>query len=130
MRSARRAIVDYAAACGFAKMDLSDIETAVGEALANAVEHGNRFCGHIGVWCDFGDDALTVEIRDQGPGFRFGSVPEGERGDALGAARGFGISIMHRLMDEVHFVCGGKHVVRLTKRLEPGAAGALKEGSA
>jgi len=130
MRSARRTIVDYARACGFAKTDLADIEIAVGEALANAVEHGNQFCGYVGVSCTFAGEVLTVEIRDQGPGFVFAGVTERERGEAPSAARGFGISIMHRLMDEVHFDCGGKHVVRLTKRLGSNAELARREDQA
>ncbi len=130
VRAARRTIVDFARGCGFGGEELNDIATAAGEALANALEHGNRFGGFIGVLCAFKEGMLTIEIRDQGQGFASGAVEDAGTRDLHGATRGFGISIMHRLMDEVHFNCAGKHVVRLTKRLSACATSASDEREA
>ena len=117
VRTARAAIVGYSRTCGFPERDLDDIACACGEALANALEHGNQFGGFITVVCSFEAATLLVEIRDQGPGFTRPAPVDPE--DRIGATRGFGISIMHRLMDEVHFSYAGKHAVRLMKRLPP-----------
>ncbi len=113
VRLARKAIVDYARACGFATDALAEIALAVGEALANAVEHGNKDLGFIEVTCVFEGDVLDVEISDAGKGFDITEMQPRERDpDAI---RGFGISIMHAIMDEVSYLRRGA-AVRLRKR--------------
>jgi len=115
---ARRAVVEFARACGFPDGLTRDIECAVGEALANAVEHGHSEGGSIDVRCSFRDRRLTVEIKDRGPGF------ERKRGfgtpEACGPLwRGYGIHIIKTLMDDVIYLDRGTRV-RLTKRLQCG----------
>ena len=112
---ARRAIVDFARACGFTDGTVSDIECAVGEALANAVEHGHREGASIKVRCAFRDGRLIVEIKDPGPGF------DRKRGFGIPSARGplwrgYGIHIIKSLMDDVSYLDRGTRV-RLVKRL-------------
>lgn len=118
MREARTAIVNYAKMCGFSQQETYEIALASGEALANAVEHGNKDLGFIAVACAFVDGELTIDVSDDGPGFDFAHVTKRRRDpDAL---RGFGISIMHALMDGVQYEGRGSRV-RLRKRR--GAAG-------
>jgi anti-sigma regulatory factor (Ser/Thr protein kinase) len=114
VREAREAVVDYARACGFSSQATIDIALGVGEALANAVEHGNKDLGFIGVTCRFQDHELTVEIVDEGRGFDVGSVSKRRRDpDSI---RGFGISIMRAVMDGIEYEKSGT-CVRLRKRL-------------
>jgi serine/threonine-protein kinase RsbW len=120
VREARRAIVDYARLCGFDSSETYEIALAAGEALANAVEHGNKNLGFIRVHCSFADGELTVEIDDDGQGFDYRSVT-GRRRDP-NAIRGFGISIMHAVMDGVQYEQRGT-LVRLRKRRMNAAAG-------
>ncbi len=113
VRDARGAIVNYARMCGFSQDEIHEIALAAGEALANAVEHGSKSLGHITVACRFLDGELIVDVVDDGPGFDYSNVTSCRRDpDAL---RGFGISIMHALMDGVAFEARGSHV-RLHKR--------------
>ncbi len=99
--------------CGFSQQETHEIALASGEALANAVEHGNKDLGFIAVACQFADGELTIDVSDDGPGFDFKNVTTRRRDpDAL---RGFGISIMHALMDGVQYEGRGSHV-RLRKR--------------
>ncbi len=114
VRFARKAVIDYARACGFDSTDLADIALAAGEALANAVEHGNKDLGFIDVRCDFSGDTLAIEIGDAGHGFDFSGISGRPRDPS--AVRGFGISIMHAIMDDVRYSHRGA-VVRLSKRL-------------
>jgi anti-sigma regulatory factor (Ser/Thr protein kinase) len=110
---ARRAVVAHIADYGFAPQDLSDIETAVGEALANAAEHGHKAESAFDVRVHVERDRLIVEVQDGGSGFAGrldGSAP------AHDAPRGFGIYLMRHLMDEVDFIERGT-CVRLAKRL-------------
>lgn len=120
VRLAREAIVDYARCCGFGSDVLGDIALAAGEALANAVEHGNRDLGYIEISCEIAGETLAIEIRDAGTGFDLTRIQPRKRDP--NAVRGFGISIMHAIMDGVSYTRRGA-AVRLTKR----PAGDLRE---
>jgi serine/threonine-protein kinase RsbW len=111
---ARRSLIAHIASYGYADGDLADIETAVGEALANAAEHGHRAETGFEVRVFVERDRIVIEVQDEGGGFR---SPRGEsRKPAHDSPRGFGIYLMRHLMDEVDYNEGGT-CVRLTKRL-------------
>ncbi len=116
---ARRAVTAFAREW-FGGDDLTDIESAVGEALANCAEHGYANGTDIDIRCRFDGHELTIEIKDAGKGF--------DRWDAsdflkpLSAApRGYGTFIMRRLMDEIEYSENGTRV-RLVKRRYHGDA--------
>jgi anti-sigma regulatory factor (Ser/Thr protein kinase) len=112
---ARRDVVDFARACGFRGQTLDDIEVAVGEGLANAVEHGHRDDGVFQVSVYRSAEALVVEIKDNGHGFDHGTVCL-HAGPPVEALRGFGTFIMREVMDDVHYSELGTRL-RLVKRL-------------
>jgi anti-sigma regulatory factor (Ser/Thr protein kinase) len=116
---ARRDVVEVAKACGFSGQSLADIEVAVGEGLANAVEHGYRGEGGFEVAVRRDEYALVVEIKDSGRGFDHGTVCSRTR-PPIEALRGFGTFIMRELMDEIHYTEFGTRL-RLLKRLPTGA---------
>ena len=111
----RHAVVDYAAACGFTGDALNDIESSVGEALANAAEHGHAESGAIAVSASMNDRLLTIEIKDSGRGFA-GSERAFQARQLGESPRGFGIFIMRELMDVVEYSEHGSRV-RIMKRL-------------
>jgi anti-sigma regulatory factor (Ser/Thr protein kinase) len=113
---ARREVVDFARACGFRGQLLDEIEVAVGEGLANAVEHGHRDEGVLEVWVRRSADALIVEIKDNGRGFDHGTVCSHAAGPPIEALRGFGTFIMREVMDDVQYSDFGTRL-RLMKRL-------------
>ena len=112
---ARRDVVDFARACGFRGQTLDDIEVAVGEGLANAVEHGHREEGFFQVSVYRSVEALVVEIKDNGHGFDHGTVCS-HAGPPVEGLRGFGTFIMREVMDDVHYSELGTRL-RLVKRL-------------
>ena len=119
--TARRAVSAFARHCGFERPALSDIESALGEALANAVEHGHCDHGWFRVNCEFDSEALIMEVKDLGGGFDFDQPIAAERTELQ--PRGFGRTIMRACMDDVHYADGGTRV-RLIKRVpEEGAHG-------
>lgn len=114
VRSARRALIAFAAVCGFRANDLTDIESAAGEALSNAAEHGDRRAAAgfaVAATCD--DAGLVIEIKDYGTGFDAGAAFA--RCPDPSAGRGFGIFLMKTLMDEVAYSESGTRI-RLLKR--------------
>ena len=116
VRQARRALFAFAQQCGFRGTILSDVESAAGEALANAAEHGDRE-GSSGfdVRATFDGSELVIEIKDHGAGFDCRGALTGHVPDARGN-RGFGIFMMRRLMDKVAYSDRGSRI-QLVKRL-------------
>jgi anti-sigma regulatory factor (Ser/Thr protein kinase) len=107
---ARRAVVAYLVSLGVAESDLADLEQAVGEAIANAVEHGFREGSYFEIRAQVDDGNLRIEIEDDGPGFEPQNMSEPR------SVRGFGITVMQSLVGRVTFSKRGR-LIRLEKRL-------------
>jgi len=95
-----------------------EIEVALTEALANAVEHG---CEHdpekrVEIWvgCEH-DRGLLIVVRDPGPGFDPSQIPSPIEGEQIFAEGGRGIYLINRLMDHVQYERGGTEI-RMRKR--------------
>lgn len=85
--------------------ELTDVKTAVSEAVTNAIVHGygQRGDGIVCMDCTIEGETLTVEIRDSGKGIEdvaramepmYTSCPEAERS-------GMGFTVMETFMDSV-----------------------------
>ncbi len=90
-----------------------EIETAVREALANAITHG---CGQdpskqvrCCVACDESRGMLIV-VSDPGEGFDPGKVESPLEGKKLYSDHGRGLYLINRLMDRVWFSKGGTQI--------------------
>lgn len=90
-----------------------EIETALREALANAICHGARNDAtkrvHLWVGCDESRGMLIV-IRDPGQGFDPTTVPSPIEGECLFQDHGRGIYLINRLVDHVRFERGGTEI--------------------
>ena len=95
-----------------------EIETALREALANAVRYG---CAHnpsktvqLSVACDEALGMIIV-VRDPCPGFDPGQVPSPVAAEQLFSHHGRGIFLISQMMDRVEFGHGGREI-RMHKR--------------
>jgi serine/threonine-protein kinase RsbW len=95
-----------------------EIETALREALANAIRHGCRNDAskkvEVCVACDETRGMLII-VRDPGPGFDPGGIPSPTLGQNVFRHHGRGIYLINQLMDEVSFEKGGTEI-RMRKR--------------
>jgi serine/threonine-protein kinase RsbW len=95
-----------------------EIETALREALANAIRHGclndETKRVEVCVACDESRGMLIV-VRDPGPGFDPGAIPSPTLGHNIYRHHGRGIYLINQLMDEVSFEKGGTEI-RMRKR--------------
>ena len=93
---------------------------AVSEALANAVTHGNHNQPSKKVYIRYScgpDDALSVQVRDEGRGFDPGNV---STPTDVGEDLNRGIYLMKSCMDEIQFRNGGTEVfMRMNGRKGP-----------
>jgi len=104
----------------FSEENIDDLKIAISEMCTNAIVHttnGVREAPPIRVRYLAGEDFLTVEVEDQGPGFDPECVLDREGKDLLG--KGFGIPLIMSLVDA--FECDSDPrsgtVVRVTKFL-------------
>lgn len=128
---ARVAVAAFVAPLNPTMEEISDIKTAVSEAVTNAIIHGydEEFLGRgerkgkeqVYLHCTIVDDVLQVEVQDQGKGIEdidqameplFTTKPEMDRS-------GMGFAFMEAFMDDLEVVsepfCGT--LVRMKKKL-------------
>jgi serine/threonine-protein kinase RsbW len=114
-------VTEAARNLGFDEDALHEVGVSMRESMVNAVAHGNRYSAkkkvHLKVWSD--DDALFVEIGDEGRGFEQVTVPDPLAEENLMKHSGRGLLMIQAFMDE--FVIGKREpsgtLVRLVKRL-------------
>jgi len=96
--------------------------TALREAVANAIRHGNQQRHERRVLVDFWMDGreIVIRVEDEGEGFDFEAVPDPTDPGYLLQPNGRGIFYMRQFMTRVEFSCasGGGTVVEMARRLE------------
>ncbi|HEV3219509.1 MAG TPA: ATP-binding protein [Candidatus Acidoferrales bacterium] len=93
------------------------IETALREALANAVLHGCKADATKQVHCEVSwndDGGIEILVRDPGEGFDPNSLSDPIRDENLRADHGRGIYLIRHLMDKVEHLNGGR-AIRMRK---------------
>ncbi|HVS45985.1 MAG TPA: ATP-binding protein [Verrucomicrobiae bacterium] len=94
-RHVRERLLAYAQHRGVAAAVLADFMFAVGEAVANAIEHSHSMTS-IEVRCSVDDEKIVAVVTDTGRGFEYG----GRAAPPLGLIeRGRGLSIMQGFTD-------------------------------
>jgi serine/threonine-protein kinase RsbW len=95
-----------------------EVETALREALANAIIHG---CGRdpskeveFVVACDE-ERGMLIVVRDPGEGFDPSALPSPIQGQQIFATHGRGIYLINQLMDEVRYEKGGTEIHMVKK---------------
>jgi serine/threonine-protein kinase RsbW len=127
-----RAALDFAARVarrmGFPPERVDDLTTALNEAIANAIEHGNDFDAGKPVQIVLvpGADRLEINVRDRStrpfpPGFDGGQTPDIDQVIAGQApVRGWGSFLIRQLVDEARFSSTkAGNVVTMIMRLPP-----------
>ncbi len=88
----------------------AEIGLALQEALANAVKHGCKNDPNLTVQCTVATEpsgGMVIVVRDSGPGFDPGKVPNPKEEENIFSDHGRGIFMINQLMDEVRFERGG-----------------------
>src|SRR5580698_8186788 len=103
-----------------------NIETALHEALANAMVHGNQEdpCKLVFVACRCTTDGeVSLTVQDEGQGFDTAAVLDPTTPENRLLPHGRGIYLMKTLMDDVCFERGGAAVyMHKVSNARPGAA--------
>lgn len=120
---AERTLIDLCVQSGCDGDDRYWLVTALREAVANAIRHGNRQDPSRDVRLDFSieDGEVTIHVEDEGEGFDPGTVPDPTEQTNLLQPSGRGIFYMRQFMTHVEFsrAPGGGTVVKMVRRLQP-----------
>ena len=103
---------------GFSPDRIEDLKTAVGEAVVNAIEHGNQLNVEVKVLVllTVQERSLALNVVDQGRQPIPSTLPD--RNSRLDN-RGWGMFLIRSLMDEVEIVTQpGRNEVRMVIYLE------------
>lgn len=98
---------------GYAAGKEYEVETALREALANAIIHGCKKDPGKQVQCCVACDeenGMLIVVRDPGEGFDLASLPNPIMGQNVYSDHGRGIYLINRLMDEVRYERGGTEI--------------------
>jgi serine phosphatase RsbU (regulator of sigma subunit)/anti-sigma regulatory factor (Ser/Thr protein kinase) len=125
-REALEWVADAVAGMGLERSRIDNLKTAVGEAVMNAVEHGNGGDESLPVLVavERRADAVSVRITDRGGGrtIPITETPDIEaklRGEQT--SRGWGLFLIQNLVDAVHESSDAKtHTVELVLRTDGG----------
>ena len=118
----RRFVDKQTTAAGLSERAADEVRLAVDEACANAIEHayGGRETGEVEVAIEREPGRFTVIIRHTGVPFNPATYrpPDINRSIQERRKGGFGVALMHRLVDTVEYrQDGGTSEVYLVKRL-------------
>jgi anti-sigma regulatory factor (Ser/Thr protein kinase) len=101
-----------------------EVEIALREALANAIEHGCKGDRSKTIQCCVAADEsgeVMIVVRDPGPGFDAATVPDPRQESLLLRDGGRGIHLINEFMDEVRFADDGREI-QMRKRGRAAAA--------
>jgi anti-sigma regulatory factor (Ser/Thr protein kinase) len=96
-RSVRQDVLSFARKFDMDREPLEEFIFAIGEALANAIEH-SRSSDVIEVRCQLQDDKIVATIVDSGMGFNVDPLASAALPDVM-SERGRGLPIMRRCTD-------------------------------
>ena len=119
VHNARISIREFVSRYALDFVDL--IELAIGEACANAVEHGSPAgdCNHFTLRCGLAPSRkeMVFEVEDERLDFALKSVSAQQAPD-LESEGGRGLFLMNQIMDDVSLMNSNRgQVVRMTKRI-------------
>lgn len=120
---AERAIVDLGAAAGLTSDDEYWLVTALREAVANAMRHGNHEDPTLKVTidCSISPQRVAIAVADEGDGFNPESIPDPTDAANLLRPCGRGIFYMRKFMTRVEFdrTATGGTLVLMERDLQP-----------
>jgi len=94
------------------------VRVALCEALANAIQYGNRLDPgkNVDVRVQVDDDALQVFVNDEGEGFDPTEIPDPTDPGRVDLEQGRGLYLIRQLMDEVRFNARGNSICMIIHR--------------
>jgi serine/threonine-protein kinase RsbW len=105
LRIVETAIDEMSSQMGISQDNYGKIMVCTMEAVNNAVVHGNKSIEtkSVEIVISYGCDSLEISVKDEGPGFKFDSVPDPTSAENIEQVSGRGVFLMKRLADKIEF---------------------------
>jgi serine/threonine-protein kinase RsbW len=118
-RDVQTRILDDVMRLGYHSQSVFAINLALEEALANAINHGNRLDPkkQVRVWARVEAKQCEIIVEDEGPGFDRGRVPDPTETENLEKCSGRGILLIEAYMNFAEWTHGGRRL-RMIKHNE------------
>ena len=97
--------------------EVYNLQLAVGEICANAIEHGNKCAPDKSVRLSYAvhQHRLLFQVEDEGEGFNPEDLPDPTKPENLLKKRGRGIFLACSLVDDIIFQDKGRRVILVKK---------------
>ena len=109
-----RQVLEAMAGQGYVEASKFAVRLAMEEAISNAFRHGHRGLPQsapVSVEWSVDADSLRIVVRDRGPGFDPGAVPDPTLEENLEMPSGRGLMLMRAYMSVIEFAKGGTEVI-------------------
>ena len=102
----QQAIIEPAQAHGYGQEEVFAIRLALDEAVTNAIHHGNGNdpSKHVTIEYQVDDQAVRINVTDEGCGFCPKTLPDPTLEDNLATPHGRGVMLIQSYMTEVSFM--------------------------
>jgi serine/threonine-protein kinase RsbW len=105
LRVVETAIDEVSAQIGISQDNYGKILVSTMEAVNNAIVHGNKSMESktVEINISFKKHMLEISVMDEGPGFRYDSVPDPTKAENIENISGRGVFLMSKLADKIKF---------------------------
>ncbi len=92
--------------------EVANIELVLGEAISNAIMHGNKCNSNkvVDVTAFIDESTLKITVKDEGDGFNYNAVPDPTLPENIEKPTGRGVFLMKQFCDYVVFENNGSCV--------------------
>ena len=106
---------DFSASCNIDHDVYGNVLIAALEAANNAITHGNQLNEdkQVEIVFSMDDQRILLTVKDEGPGFDFGSIPDPTSPENIENMSGRGVFLMSKLSDMIEFEDNGS-LVKMT----------------
>ena len=113
-------ILDRVENAGFAGRELFGIKLALLEAIANAINHGNKKdpAKHVHIEARISPKKIELLVEDEGPGFDRRGVPDPTADENLEKCSGRGILLIESYMGRVWWDRGGRRLRMVKEHID------------
>ena len=114
-----KTIEDVIFEVGIPHLNYGKILVSTLEAVNNAILHGNNGIPEkmVDISIDCTGSDLTIEVSDEGTGFRPENIPDPTRPENIEAQNGRGVFLMSRLADSIKYNDQGNTVTLTFKKI-------------
>jgi len=105
LRIVETVIDEISAQIGINQDNYGKILVSTMEAVNNAIVHGNKSVESkaVEIEISFNRNILEITIMDEGPGFKFDTVPDPTKAENIENVSGRGVFLMSKLADKIKF---------------------------